>query len=129
MLTPRRFYVRAAAVARHIYLRKQVGVCVENFRALLIPHSGALQKLHGGAKNRGTRPSHHADGVLRAALASDDLQHPARSSARWCRRSAKSVRRDHVSALLIAAGVLEASPNGGRRISQEGALACAWSRG
>ncbi|KAH8926794.1 40S ribosomal protein S19-A [Atractiella rhizophila] len=42
------FYVRAAAVARHIYLRKHVGV-------------GALRKLHGGSKNRGNRPSHHYD--------------------------------------------------------------------
>lgn len=42
------FYIRAAAVARHIYLRKHVGV-------------GALRKLHGGAINRGNRPSHHAD--------------------------------------------------------------------
>lgn len=43
------FYIRTAAVARHIYLRKHVGV-------------GALQKLHGGAVNRGNRPSHHRDG-------------------------------------------------------------------
>ena len=37
-----------AAVARHIYLRKDVGI-------------GALTKLHGGRKRRGNRPSHHAD--------------------------------------------------------------------
>ncbi|GAA5833538.1 hypothetical protein JCM3766R1_002569 [Sporobolomyces carnicolor] len=42
------YYIRSAAVARHIYLRKHVGV-------------GALQKLHGGAANRGNRPSHHTD--------------------------------------------------------------------
>ncbi|CAJ0648633.1 10159_t:CDS:2 [Entrophospora sp. SA101] len=42
------FYIRAASVARHIYLRSNVGV-------------GALKKLHGGRKRRGTRPSHHAD--------------------------------------------------------------------
>ena len=36
-----------AAVARHIYLRKDVGI-------------GALTKLHGGRHNRGNRPSHHA---------------------------------------------------------------------
>jgi len=42
------FYVRAAAVARHIYLRKTVGV-------------GRLRKVHGGTKNRGSRPSHHVD--------------------------------------------------------------------
>ncbi|KIM30606.1 hypothetical protein M408DRAFT_288214 [Serendipita vermifera MAFF 305830] len=43
------FYVRAAAIARHIYLRKSTGI-------------GALAKLHGGRANRGNRPSHHADG-------------------------------------------------------------------
>lgn len=37
-----------AAVARHIYLRKSVGI-------------GALAKLHGGRNRRGNRPSHHAD--------------------------------------------------------------------
>jgi len=42
------YYVRAAAVARHIYLRKTVGV-------------GRLRKAHGGTKNRGSRPSHHVD--------------------------------------------------------------------
>ena len=35
-------------MARHIYLRKDVGV-------------GALTKLHGGRNRRGNRPSHHAD--------------------------------------------------------------------
>jgi len=42
------FYVRAAAVARHLYLRKTVGV-------------GRLRKVHGSTKNRGSRPSHHVD--------------------------------------------------------------------
>jgi len=42
------YYVRAAAVARHIYLRKHVGV-------------GSLTKLHGGRNRRGNRPSHHAE--------------------------------------------------------------------
>lgn len=42
------FYVRAAAVARHVYLRKSVGV-------------GRLRKVHGSTKNRGSRPSHHCD--------------------------------------------------------------------
>ena len=37
-----------AAIARHIYLRKDVGI-------------GALTKLHGGRNRRGNRPSHHAD--------------------------------------------------------------------
>ncbi|KAF1815163.1 40S ribosomal protein-like protein S19 [Eremomyces bilateralis CBS 781.70] len=42
------FYIRSAAIARHVYLRKTVGV-------------GRLRKLHGGTKNRGARPSHHVD--------------------------------------------------------------------
>ncbi|KAL0580100.1 Protein component of the small (40S) ribosomal subunit [Marasmius crinis-equi] len=42
------YYTRAAAVARHIYLRKDVGV-------------GSLAKLHGGRNRRGNRPSHHAN--------------------------------------------------------------------
>ena len=43
-----RFYVRSAAIARHIYMRKTVGV-------------GRMRKVHGGTKNRGSRPSHHVD--------------------------------------------------------------------
>lgn len=43
-----RYYVRAAAVARHIYLRKTVG-------------AGRLRKVHGSTRNRGSRPSHHVD--------------------------------------------------------------------
>ncbi|KAK5122665.1 40S ribosomal protein S19 [Meristemomyces frigidus] len=42
------FYVRAAGVARHIYMRKTVGI-------------GRLRKVHGATKNRGMRPSHHVD--------------------------------------------------------------------
>ncbi|KAJ3497683.1 hypothetical protein NLG97_g1723 [Lecanicillium saksenae] len=42
------YYVRAASVARHVYLRKTVGV-------------GRLRKVHGTAKNRGARPSKHVD--------------------------------------------------------------------
>jgi len=42
------YYVRAAAVARHVYMRKTVGV-------------GRLRKVHGGTKNRGVAPSHHVN--------------------------------------------------------------------
>jgi len=42
------FYVRAASIARHVYLRKSVGV-------------GRLNKAYGSTKNRGSRPSHHVD--------------------------------------------------------------------
>lgn len=37
-----------ASLARHIYLRKGVGV-------------GALKRAYGGRSNRGTRPHRHAD--------------------------------------------------------------------
>ncbi|KAI9898305.1 hypothetical protein N3K66_006665 [Trichothecium roseum] len=40
------WYTRCASIARHIYLRKTVGV-------------GRLRKVHGTAKNRGAAPSHH----------------------------------------------------------------------
>ena len=46
--SPDWFYVRAAAIARHVYLRKSVGV-------------GRLRKAHGSTKNRGSRPLHHVD--------------------------------------------------------------------
>ncbi|EGG06737.1 uncharacterized protein MELLADRAFT_36064 [Melampsora larici-populina 98AG31] len=77
------YYVRAAAVARHIYLRKHVGV-------------GALAKLHGGAKNRGNRPSHHVD-------------------------ASRSVERKILQG-LEKIGVLEkvGDSRGGRRVSQDG---------
>merc|ERR1712036_195403 len=39
------FYVRAASIARKLYLRQKTGV-------------GALTKVYGGADRRGTRPSH-----------------------------------------------------------------------
>ncbi|KAI9597899.1 40S ribosomal protein S19-A [Syncephalis fuscata] len=75
------FYVRAASIARHIYLRNSVGV-------------GALRKLYGGRVNRGTRPSHHAD-------------------------ASGSVQRKALQA-LEKLGVLEKSPEGGRRITKDG---------
>ena len=42
-------YIRAAALARKVYLRAHLGV-------------GALQKIYGGSKNYGTRPSHFVTG-------------------------------------------------------------------
>jgi small subunit ribosomal protein S19e len=56
------YYIRAAAVARKIYLRKGTGV-------------GALKKRFGGAYRRGTRPEVHQDGaggLIRAILKSLD---------------------------------------------------------
>ncbi|KAH6561233.1 hypothetical protein BASA50_000239 [Batrachochytrium salamandrivorans] len=43
------FYVRAASVARHIYLRGGVGV-------------GGIRKNYGGSKNRGSKPHHSGVG-------------------------------------------------------------------
>lgn len=79
--SPDWFYVRAAAVARHVYLRKSVGV-------------GRLRKVHGGQKNRGSRPSHHVN-------------------------ASGSVDRTVLQSLQKI-GVVEMNPKGGRRISQTG---------
>merc|ERR1712113_930006 len=43
------YYVRAASIARKVYLRKETGV-------------GALRKVYGGAERRGVRPSHFCKG-------------------------------------------------------------------
>ncbi|KAF5097445.1 hypothetical protein D0Z03_001411 [Geotrichum reessii] len=75
------FYKRTASVARHIYLRKNVGV-------------GKLNKLYGGAINRGFRPSHHKD-------------------------ASGSINRKVLQA-LEKLNVLEKSANGGRKISENG---------
>ncbi|RDL39732.1 Uncharacterized protein BP5553_04072 [Venustampulla echinocandica] len=76
------FYVRAASIARHVYLRKTVGV-------------GRLTKVHGSAKNRGSRPSHHTT-------------------------ASGSVDRKAMQA-LEKIGVLEQDEDkGGRRITQSG---------
>jgi len=47
-LDPDWYYVRAAALARHIYLRPRCGLA-------------SLKKYQGNAKRRGVRPSHHVD--------------------------------------------------------------------
>lgn len=75
------YYVRAAAVARHVYLRKSVGV-------------GRLRKVHGGQKNRGSRPGHHVD-------------------------ASGSVDRKVLQS-LEKIGVVEINEKGGRSISQTG---------
>lgn len=52
------FYVRAASLARHVYMRPGCGV-------------GAMRVRYGGRKNRGVRPSKHAEAsgnVIRKAL-------------------------------------------------------------
>eukprot|EP00126_Sphaerothecum_destruens_P003114 Sdes_comp16631_c0_seq3m5935 len=52
------FYIRCAAVARHVYVRNPVGV-------------GALRKVFGGSRNNGSRPSHFcksSGSILRVCL-------------------------------------------------------------
>merc|ERR1711981_239315 len=52
------YYVRAASIARKVYLRQKTGV-------------GALTKVYGGADRRGTRPSHFttsSGGLIRKIL-------------------------------------------------------------
>jgi hypothetical protein len=56
--------ILAAAVARHIYLRKSTGI-------------GALAKLHGGRNNRGNRPSHHADASTSVQRKVSSMEHPS----------------------------------------------------
>ncbi|XP_057301955.1 uncharacterized protein LOC130636300 [Hydractinia symbiolongicarpus] len=48
------YYVRSAAVARHVYLRPNVGV-------------GAVRKIYGRAKRNGTRPNHFCLGSASVA--------------------------------------------------------------
>jgi len=48
------YYIRAAAVARHVYLRPNVGV-------------GAIRKIYGRAKRNGTRPNHFSLGSASVA--------------------------------------------------------------
>ncbi|CAP69201.1 uncharacterized protein PODANS_7_11570 [Podospora anserina S mat+] len=76
------FYVRAAAVARHVYLRKTVGV-------------GRLRRVHGSAKNRGSRPSHHVE-------------------------ASGSVDRKIMQALEKIQVLEQDEEKGGRRITQQG---------
>eukprot|EP00518_Triparma_eleuthera_P004765 CAMPEP_0182464006 /NCGR_PEP_ID=MMETSP1319-20130603/8169_1 /TAXON_ID=172717 /ORGANISM="Bolidomonas pacifica, Strain RCC208" /LENGTH=151 /DNA_ID=CAMNT_0024663607 /DNA_START=8 /DNA_END=463 /DNA_ORIENTATION=- len=75
------YYIRAASIARKVYLRRSTGV-------------GALQKVYGSKKRRGTRTNHFAvasGGVIR-----------------------------HILHNLENSNVLEADEKGGRRISRVG---------
>merc|ERR1711977_76863 len=78
------FYTRAAAVARHIYLRKYVGV-------------GTLTKWHGGAKNRGVAPHRHVDAsgsVDRKVVQSLEKIGVLEGDARGGRRISQDGQRD-----------------------------------
>ena len=85
-----------AAVARHIYLRKDVGI-------------GALTKLHGGRNRRGNRPSHHGDAsasVQRKVCQSLEKIGVLEKSANGGRRISQDGQRDLDR---IATAVVEAA--------------------
>jgi small subunit ribosomal protein S19e len=91
------YYVRAASIARHVYLRKTVGV-------------GRLRRVHGSAKNRGSRPSHHVDAsgsVDRKVMQSlEKIQVLEKDEEKGGRRITQQGQRDLDRELpLIAAGI------------------------
>jgi small subunit ribosomal protein S19e len=95
----------AAAIARHIYLRNGVGV-------------GALKKLYGGRKRRGTRPSHHAP-------ASGSIGRKALQALEKIKILEKDPRGYAVYVLHVAfqhyfTNTFNAALQSGRRITQEG---------
>ena len=96
-----RYYVRAAAVARHIYLRKSVGV-------------GSLVKFHGGAVNRSHRPYHHRDasrGVDRRVVQSLEKIGVLEKGVDGGRRISQDGMRDldRIAASVVEAGNEEES--------------------
>ena len=89
-VNPDWYYVRAAAVARHIYLRPNTGV-------------GALRRVYGGAKNNGTRPSHFVKGsasVARKVLQSLEGMKLVETSTDGGRKLTSTGRRDMDRCLL-----------------------------
>ncbi|CEQ42824.1 SPOSA6832_04687 [Sporobolomyces salmonicolor] len=133
------FYIRTAAVARHIYLRASalVSLSLSLRRPLSFGSAskgltlgrrnhpgkhvgvGALQKLHGGAVNRGNRPSHHSD----ASGSVERKVRPVPSSVQPRRTHCAPVVRHEPQILqsLEKIGVLEKdTARGGRRITVDG---------
>jgi small subunit ribosomal protein S19e len=84
------YYVRAAAVARKIYLRQGTGV-------------GALKKRFGGSYRRGAAPERHQDaagGCIRTILLNlDDL-----NITEACAKGGRKVTRTGQQALDLVAG-------------------------
>lgn len=95
-------------MARHVYLRKTVGV-------------GRLRKVHGSTKNRGARPNHHVDAsgsvdrkVMQALEKIGVLEHDEDKGGR---RITQSGRRDldrEFPAVLVWIVDLGARKEGGR---------------
>lgn len=78
------FYKRAASIARHVYLRKDIGV-------------GRLNKRYGSTINRGSRPSHHRDAsgsVNRKALQALEKLGVVAVSSNGGRRVTENGQRD-----------------------------------
>jgi len=78
------FYKRAASIARHIYLHKDVGV-------------GRLNKRYGSSVNRGSAPSHHRDAsgsVNRKALQALQKLDIVEISEKGGRRISENGQRD-----------------------------------
>ncbi|KAG4303344.1 hypothetical protein PCK1_000308 [Pneumocystis canis] len=99
------FYTRAAAIARHLYLRKRSGV-------------GGLSKLYGGSKNRGSRPSHHYNGsksIQRKVLQSLEKLGVLEKDERGGRKLSQQGQRDldHI-ALSVFENKTSCRPDDGR---------------
>lgn len=86
------FYVRAASIARHLYMRPGAGV-------------GSMKLIYGGRKNNGTRPSHAAlasGSVVRKAMQALEKLKLVEVQPDGGRRITKDGQRDldHVAALV-----------------------------
>ncbi|KAJ3093183.1 40S ribosomal protein S19 [Quaeritorhiza haematococci] len=91
------YYIRAASIARHIYLRGGVGV-------------GALKKVYGGRVNRGSRPHHHGNSsgsVARKVLQSLEKIKVLEKDASGGRRITQNGQKDLDR---IAAQIVRAQP-------------------
>ncbi|XP_072384227.1 small ribosomal subunit protein eS19-like [Diabrotica undecimpunctata] len=78
------YYVRCAAIARHIYIRSPVGV-------------GSVTKIFGSRKRNGTKPSHFcrsAGSIARKALQSLETVKLIEKSAEGGRKITQQGRRD-----------------------------------
>ncbi len=89
--SPSLFLYFLAAIARSLYVRPGAGL-------------GALKVKYGGRKNRGTRPSHHADAsgsVIRKALQALEKLKLVEKTPEGGRRISRDGQRDldHVAAL------------------------------
>nr|ABW23149.1 ribosomal protein rps19 [Arenicola marina] len=78
------YYIRAASLARHLYIRAPCGV-------------GSFAKVYGGRKNNGTRPSHFCEGsssIARKALQSLEGVKMVEKDPTGGRRLSSQGRRD-----------------------------------